>query len=59
MACLMIILAPVAVVAVALLLAWMQSGKTSGASGSHHGDPNVDPYTGVPYAAMDDEMDEW
>jgi hypothetical protein len=58
-ACLISILAPVAIVAVALFLAWMQSGKTSGASGSYHGDPNVDPYTGVPYGAMDDETDDW
>ena len=58
--CLLIVLAAVAVVGVILFLARNQGGQIrSGGSGIGHGDLDVDPHTGVPYGAMDGEMDNW
>lgn len=59
LACLMIVLAAVAVIGVVLFLAWMQGEDARDGGGSQHGDREVDPDTGVPYGAMDDEMDGW
>jgi hypothetical protein len=58
LACLMIVVAAVAVIAVVLFLAWMQGGDVRGGGGSDHSDLDVDPHTGVPYGAMDSEMDD-
>jgi hypothetical protein len=59
LACLMIVMAAVAVVGVVLFLAWIQVEDVRDGSGSEDGDLEVDPDTGVPYGAMDDEMDGW
>jgi hypothetical protein len=56
-ACLLIVLAAVAVVGVILFLARNQGGEIRGGVG--HGDLDVDPHTGVPYGAMDDDMGSW
>jgi hypothetical protein len=57
-ACLIIVLAAVAGIGVVLFLAWIQGRETS-CGGSNQSDLDVDPYTAVPYGAMDDQMDDW
>jgi hypothetical protein len=61
LACLIIVLAAAAITGAVLLLLWIQGqGKEStGSRGSGPRDLDADPYTGVPYGAMDDQMDDW
>ncbi len=59
--CLSIVLAAVATIGAVLFLVWIQGqGKeTIGSEATGNRDLDVDPYTGVPYGAMDDQMDDW
>lgn len=59
-ACLIMVLVAMAAIGVVLSLVWIQTHgrKSMGSGGNSHRDLDVDPYTGVPYGAMDDQMDD-